>query len=584
MMNKSHLEKFVLLFSVLGVSVLLFLYFNDDSLMSSSVSESAQTVMDVDEKGQKVESKKIGSLSKGKEDDLKHETEHVVSTEEVYQESEAVSLMSHKPGKHQTEASGNIEDVILAEGNPEESTLKFKSLTLGQQAQLKSEYEEILQVLMQGLDEKDSKNILVTDEIKRKAWKELGIKYQNSSLAIAALEHLKDVDKEMFARGLVAGLTQNNPQGLIDELLGKEPPRNDLVEALKKYDNQELGFVDEVLLAMSPYNAIAALEGVNHNTLKEGTLNKVFAGYEDAVGLELGLEKLQQLIGNQSERNDIVFHILNQKNNYSDAVYQASLLDENIYGKYQVMGRLMQRWSEQDLPQALSYFEDFISNTPLEQQDLKQVLISWKYGKNSSDEHEIKKFYTDKIFDLYAEDKLDEAKGLLSALMEHEDFNPNVIPFIIQLSNREPEATKQWLSEFKTDDFRANEWKKTLYANWGRNDPAQALEAARTLPIQDDNEMERAYAYSNIAIRLAQHEKNHEVSPEWIKDLPEGFVKDRSIAGYALGYVRHSRDPEAEYALKKQFQMDEIDVDTVFQIVQESNLDQNIKDQIVNFR
>ena len=324
--------------------------------------------------------------------------------------------------------------------------------------------------------------------------------------------------------------------------------------AKKKYDNKELGLVDEALLAMSPYNAMDALESMDHDSLKDGTLNKVFEGYENAVGLDLSLEKVQQLIGNQNERNDIVFHILNRKNNYGDAVYQASLLDESQFGRYQVMGRLMQRWSEQDLPQALSYFDDFISNSPLESQDLKKVLISWKYGKNSSDEHEIKKFYTDKIYSLYAEDKLDETKGLLSALMEQEDFNPNVMPIIIQLSNREPEVTKQWLSEFKGDDPRTNEWKKTLYANWGRNNPAQALEAAATLPVQEENEVERAYAYSNIAIRIAQHAENHEVSSEWIKDLPEGFVKNRSIAGYALGYVRHSRDSDAEYALKKQFQ------------------------------
>lgn len=460
----------------------------------------------------------------------------------------------------------------------------IEPLTQEQQKSLREEYDRIVFKLRERLDEKSSKDIFVLEEIKRKAWRELGQKYLDDPLAVAILQYLEDEDKEQFARGLIAGLVENNPQGLIDELLGEEPPRSGLVEALKSYDNKTLGLVDEALLSMSPYNAIEVLSAMNLETLKDGTLNKVFAGYENAVGLELGLEKLSDLIGSKSQRDDVIFYVLNQKNDYREAIYQASLLDQDVFGKYNVMGRLLQRWSENDLPQALEYFDDFMLNYSVEKEDLKKVLISWKYGKNSSDEHEIKKYYTDKVHELFYDNKVDEAKSLLSALMDQKDFNPNVISLISQMSREDPEATKQWLSEFKGDDQRINEWKKTLYATWGRDNPEMALNAAATLPILKDNEVERAYAYSNIAIRLGQHEGNHNLSPYWIKDLPEGFVRDRSVAGYALGHARHSKDAEAEYALKKQFQLDQIDMDKVLEIVQESSLEDRIKEQISELR
>jgi hypothetical protein len=249
-----------------------------------------------------------------------------------------------------------------------------------------------------------------------------------------------------------------------------------------------------------------------------------------------------------------------------------------------VIGRLLQRWSENELPQALQYFDEYLDNYPLVGADLKKVLVSWKYSENSTAEHEIKQYFTDKIYELFREEKVDEAQSLLSALLEQKDYNPNVLGLISQMSNKDPQGTQQWLAQFKNDDSRTNEWKKTLYANWGRNNPEVALEAAGTLPIREDNEIERAYAYSNIAIRIAQHKKNHEVSPDWINDLPEGFVKDRSVAGYALGHVRNSKDADAEYLLKKQFQLDEVDLDHVLEIVQQSNLDQEVKDKFINFR
>ena len=74
--------------------------------------------------------------------------------------------------------------------------------------------------------------------------------------------------------------------------------------------------------------------------------------------------------------------------------------------------------------------------------------------------------------------------------------------------------------------------------------------------IQDD--YVKAGALSNVAAQQAQHDIDRPI--DWIYDLPDGYSKDRSVAGYILGRVMRTNDRELEVALRKQMSLPQIDM------------------------
>ncbi|MDD4872696.1 MAG: hypothetical protein PHR77_19260 [Kiritimatiellae bacterium] len=96
--------------------------------------------------------------------------------------------------------------------------------------------------------------------------------------------------------------------------------------------------------------------------------------------------------------------------------------------------------------------------------------------------------------------------------------------------------------------------------------------------IQDD--YIKAGALSNIAVLQAQRDINRPV--DWIYDLPAGYAKERSVAGYVLGYIRKTRDRELEIELRQQMGGTQIDMAWLVQVVERSKIDPQDKNMLMN--
>jgi len=96
--------------------------------------------------------------------------------------------------------------------------------------------------------------------------------------------------------------------------------------------------------------------------------------------------------------------------------------------------------------------------------------------------------------------------------------------------------------------------------------------------IQDD--YVKAGALSNVAVEQAQHQINRPV--DWIYDLPAGYSKDRSVAGYTLGMIRRTGDRDLEAILREQMSQPQINMAMVTQVIGKSKVDQQQKNLLLN--
>jgi hypothetical protein len=110
------------------------------------------------------------------------------------------------------------------------------------------------------------------------------------------------------------------------------------------------------------------------------------------------------------------------------------------------------------------------------------------------------------------------------------------------------------------------------------DDPEGVLASA--LSIED--ETYRAMALSNVLIPQVE-DVGLQLNTDWVRDLPEGFAKQRVMAGYVLGLSRHSNDTVLEAQVKFQFLEDAFDVEVIKQLVAESGLTQLEKNTTLLF-
>ena len=96
--------------------------------------------------------------------------------------------------------------------------------------------------------------------------------------------------------------------------------------------------------------------------------------------------------------------------------------------------------------------------------------------------------------------------------------------------------------------------------------------------IEDD--YVKAGALSNIAAQQAQRNINRPI--DWIYDIPEGYAKERSVAGYVLGKVRQTNDRELESLLRKQMAAPQIDMTELAVAVEISKVDPKEKIELMN--
>lgn len=156
--------------------------------------------------------------------------------------------------------------------------------------------------------------------------------------------------------------------------------------------------------------------------------------------------------------------------------------------------------------------------------------------------------------------------------------------FVVNWSKQDFAAATDWLLG-NADKFADQEsfisMLGTSYRHEARrNSENPELAIQRSLLIQD--EMYQAMAISNVVI--PQMEKHGtDVPVEWVSNLPQGFVKQRSMAGYVLGLSRHTEETTLEAQVKFQFLQDEYDLPAIQQNVLDSDLSNEQKISVVNF-
>jgi len=120
-------------------------------------------------------------------------------------------------------------------------------------------------------------------------------------------------------------------------------------------------------------------------------------------------------------------------------------------------------------------------------------------------------------------------------------------------------------------------------------DCARQLAARRTASDYDsvfkwasmiEDDYVKAGAFSNIAAQQAQREINRPI--DWIYDLPDGYTRDRSVAGYVLGKVRNTRERELEAELRQQMAGTTIDMVALAKVIDRSSMDPAEKNTLMN--
>jgi hypothetical protein len=152
--------------------------------------------------------------------------------------------------------------------------------------------------------------------------------------------------------------------------------------------------------------------------------------------------------------------------------------------------------------------------------------------------------------------------------------------FPLDWSKQDFAAASDWLVD-NADRFSDHEvlisQLGTMYRHKAQKDPETAVQSA--LLIKDPHL--QGLALSNSIIPQIE-KKGTAVSGNWMGDLPQGFTKQRSMAGYVLGLSRHSKATILEAQVKFQFLKDEFDLPLIQQQVMESKLSANDKIQVVD--
>ena len=94
----------------------------------------------------------------------------------------------------------------------------------------------------------------------------------------------------------------------------------------------------------------------------------------------------------------------------------------------------------------------------------------------------------------------------------------------------------------------------------------------------DDPDMQ-AYALSNIALK--QSMQGMKKSDDWIETLPEGFIRTRTAAGYALGALWRAKDSTSAAQVKRQLSQDALEPAELARIISSSNLDAGSKGRLI---
>jgi hypothetical protein len=233
-----------------------------------------------------------------------------------------------------------------------------------------------------------------------------------------------------------------------------------------------------------------------------------------------------------------------------------------IYGNQYILGIIASRWAEKDLDGALAAIRGLTG----------RATASGTSGEGDRPYQHMVEMLAMRLMDTDPEKagKLFDREQWLAA-------NPwlasrNISRLIDQGSVTE---AAEWMLKIPNKQ-RAFDCARQLAASRTTSDYDMVFKWATM--IQDD--YIKAGALSNVASQQAQHDINRPI--DWIYDLPDGYAKDRSVAGYALGKIRQTRDRQLEGELRKLMGQPQIDMSIVTAIITRSKVPQQQKDELMN--
>jgi hypothetical protein len=232
--------------------------------------------------------------------------------------------------------------------------------------------------------------------------------------------------------------------------------------------------------------------------------------------------------------------------------HAASVGAEQLQKPDNLIGGLLGTWYVMDPQEAITWADYLRENVPDYQNVLQEVVQSM------SDSHPRA---AAEFLNRYPE-LLSENRGLLAGLVP-------------RLTADNPHEAVSWAVSLSDEESRRYAV-KAAYASWARTDDmGSALLSAFGLPSGND----RAYALSNVAV--AQGGAGFIDEATWISDLPSGFTRDRSAAGFVLGTLRR-KDPRAASVVKQALGDYEVNMTRVEQAVQSARIDSGLRTQLLD--
>ena len=458
---------------------------------------------------------------------------------------------------------------------------------------------------------------------KNLAFKELGkdIGIENFSNALVLARTISDANiRRLIYKGVFEAQTELDPLEALKmaaTLASQTVSKNDYTTAII--------IAIRGAAAVDPHTALSYLDGIKDRRTKTRATAAIYNGW-GKLDQNAALEAAAQLSENEQKRIvPAIFNgwaqrdmlgAINYANDLGDVAIKRTIL-YNIAN-----GFLEDQW---EVYAFASTIENEIPKMPelIQSHVLTTLYNRWSttspsdaadhYATHFKDQLDTRNNTLLGIMRTWAKTSPKDALEWAENSLESDEAYVNVVRTITgTLRHKDPKQVAALLEEMPfsfTDDTAGSIEVYNLMTSWARKNPQDAIDWAESLDNNNrqlkiiatksiaanmvmkdyqgsmdwadslqDSDMQ-AYAFSNIALK--QSLKNMAKSDEWIETLPTGFVKTRTVAGYALGALWRSRDTTAAAKFKQQLSNDELNPAELINILQNSNLDENKKSRMI---
>ncbi len=382
-----------------------------------------------------------------------------------------------------------------------------------------------------------------------KALMELGKELAKRDFELAmriALDIEDSRTRNALVRGILHAHAAVDPKTALAAALDLRPILSDGETPTLEYRRQEIAFRQALSAVISgwattdPEGALAYVNEQVEDRYRGQSLNTIYRAWAD-VDPEAALASAAELDG--WRRREVVQSIYREwgQSDPLAAISHASENQEDGRTKNEATSRILREWAVADLSVAVAWVERTTAN----REEAAGALRGVAYGLASEDPATAAE-----LMGLYPE--LASSRGLASRVVR-------------EWSREDPAAAAEWTANI-TDANARGDAIKTTARNWAAQDLGQAFTWAQGL----QDEQARAYALSNVALR--QGEEAMDESTAWIQGLPQGFERDRTIAGYSLGVLRANKEYGAARQLQSVIGNESVDMQRVGTIVEGSNI------------